>query len=133
MTLWTRLFRRRQLENELDEELRAHVSMAAAERVERGESPAQATAAARRDFGNHALIRETTRQMWGWPAIESVFRDMRFAVRQLRCNPGFTAVAILFLGLGVGANTAIFSLVKTMLLAPLPYPEGARLVMVWED
>jgi hypothetical protein len=65
--------------------------------------------------------------------LEFVLRDMKFAVRQLRCNAGFTAVAILSLGLGVGANTAIFSLVKTMLLAPLPYPEGDRLVMVWED
>jgi predicted permease len=133
MTLWTRLLRRRQLENELDEELRAHLTMATAERVERGASPSEAAAAARREFGNHALIRETTRQMWGWTALELVLRDMKFALRQLRSNPSFTAVAILSLGLGVGANTAIFSLVKAMLLAPLPYPEGDRLVMVWED
>src|SRR5438309_5543790 len=133
MTVWTRLFRRRQLEIELDEELRTHLNMATAERVDRGESPTTATAAAHREFGNHALIRETTRQMWGWTTLELVLRDMKFALRQLRRNPGFTAVAILSLGLGVGANTAIFSIVKAMLLAPLPYPEGDRLVMVWED
>jgi putative ABC transport system permease protein len=133
MNWWTRLFRGRQLEDELDEELRAHLNMAAADRVERGDSPAEAAAAARREFGNHALVRETTRQMWGWTRLELLLRDVKFAVRQLRRNPGFTAVAILSLGLGVGANTAIFSLVKAMLLAPLPYPEGDRLVMVWED
>lgn len=133
MTVWTRLFRRRQLESELDEELRAHLNMAAAERVERGEPPAKAAAAVRREFGNDALIRETTRMMWGWTIWELVLRDVRFALRQLRRNPGFTAVAILSLGLGVGANTAIFSVVKAMLLEPLPYPEGDRLVMVWED
>jgi hypothetical protein len=133
MNLWTRFFRRRQLENELDEELRTHLNMAAADRVDRGEPPAKAAAAARREFGNHALIRETTRQMWGWTRLELVLRDVKFALRQLRRNPGFTAIAVLSLGLGVGANTAIFSLVKAMLLAPLPYPEGNRLVMVWED
>ena len=133
MNLWTRLFRGRQLENELDEELRTHLNMASADRVERGEPPAKAAAAAHREFGNHALIRETTRQMWGWTRLELALRDVKFALRQLRRNPGFTAIAILSLGLGVGANTAIFSLVKAMLLAPLPYPEGNRLVMVWED
>jgi predicted permease len=133
MTLWSRLFRRRQLENDLDEELRTHLRMATAERVERGESPVEASAAARREFGNYTQIRETTRQMWGWAALELVLRDIKFALRQLRSNPGFTAIAIASLGLGVGANTAIFSMVKAMLLAPLPYPDGGRLVMVWED
>ena len=133
MNLWTRLFRGRQLENELDEELRAHLNLAAADRMERGEPPAKAAAGARREFGNQALIRETTRQMWGWTGLELALRDLKFALRQLRRDPGFTAIAILSLGLGVGANTAIFSLVKAMLIAPLPYPEGDRLVMIWED
>ena len=107
--------------------------MAIQERLERGEAPAIAAAAARREFGNDVLIRETTRQMWGWTGLELVLRDLKLALRQLRRNAGFTAIAILSLGLGVGANTAIFSLVKAMLIAPLPYPEGDRLVMVWED
>src|SRR5262249_30251199 len=88
---------------------------------------------ARREFGNELLIRETTREMWGWTRLELALRDAMFAVRHLRRNPGFTAVALLSLGLGVGAHTAIFSMVKTMLVAPLAYPEGDRLVMVWED
>src|SRR5215469_16684393 len=133
MNFWARLFRRRRLENELDEELRVHLDMATQDRLERGEAPGQAAAAARREFGNDLLIRETTRQMWGWTRVELVLRDLKFALRQLLRNPGFTAIAILSLGLGVGANTAIFSLVKAMLIAPLPYPEGDRLVMVWED
>jgi len=133
MNFWTRIRRGRQLENELDEELRVHLAMATQERLERGEAPAQAAAAARREFGNEGLIRETTRQMWGGASFELVLRDLKFALRQLRRAPSLTAVAILSLGLGVGANTAIFSLVKAMLIAPLPYPEGDRLVMVWED
>jgi predicted permease len=119
--------------DEIGEEVRAHLQMAVQEGIERGESAAEAERNARREFGNELLIRETTREMWGWTRLELVLRDVRFALRQLRRNPVFTAVAILSLGLGVGANTAIFSIVKAMLLAPLPYPEGDRLVMVWED
>ena len=119
--------------DEIDEEVRAHLQMAVQERIGRGESAEEAERNARREFGNELLIRETTREMWGWTRLELVLRDVRLALRQLRRNPVFTAVAILSLGLGVGANTAIFSIVKAMLLAPLPYPEGDRLVMVWED
>ena len=119
--------------DEIGEEMRVHLQMAVQERIGRGESAEEAERNARREFGNELLIRETTRQMWGWTRLELVLRDVRFALRQLRRNPVFTAVAILSLGLGVGANTAIFSIVKAMLLAPLPYPEGDRLVMVWED
>src|SRR5215831_11884181 len=118
---------------EIDEEVRAHLQMAVQDRIGRGESAEDAERNARREFGNELLIRETTRKMWGWTRLELVLRDVRFALRQLRRNPVFTAVAILSLGLGVGGNTAIFSIVKAMLLAPLPYPEGDRLVMVWED
>lgn len=133
MNRWTRLFRSRRLEDDLAEELRGHLNMAVAERVERGEPAASAAAAARRELGNDVRIREAAREVWGWTRIELMLRDVRFALRQLRRNPGFTAVAILSLGLGIGASTAIFSLVKAMLLAPLPYPDGDRLVMVWED
>src|SRR5260370_32525022 len=106
MNLWTRLFRGRQFENELDEELRTHLNMAAADRVDRGEPPAKAAAAARREFGNHALIRETTRQMWGWTRLELLLRDVKFALRLLRRNPCFPVMVMLSLGSGVGVNAA---------------------------
>src|SRR5215471_17517819 len=128
--LW---WRRKQREQDLERELHSDLELEAEEQRENGLSPEEAGQAARRAFGNATLIKEEVRQMWGWTRLELVLRDIRFALRQMRRNPGLTAVAILSLGLGVGWNTAIFSIVKAMLLAPLPYPEGDRLVMVWED
>src|SRR5215471_8363716 len=129
MGFWTRIktlgpWSREQQERDLDREIRNHLDL---ETEESGQY------AARRAFGNTTLVKEEVRAEWGWTRLEAFLRDVKFALRQLRRNPGFTAVAVLSLGLGVGANTAIFSLVKAMLLAPLPYPEGDQLVMVWED
>lgn len=107
--------------------------MAQEERLQRAEPPAEASAAADREFANNAPSSPASRPKRGSISLELVLRDLNLARRQLRRNPGFAAIAILSLGLGVGANTAIFSLVKAMLIAPLPYPEGDRLVMVWED
>src|SRR5215831_743383 len=128
--LWRR---RKQREQDLERELHSDLELEAEEHRENGLSPEEASYAARRALGNITLTKEEVLQMWGWTHLELVLRDMRFALRQMRRNPGLTAVAILSLGLGVGGNTAIFSIVKAMLLAPLPYPEGDRLVMVWED
>jgi putative ABC transport system permease protein len=115
-------------ERELDEELRFHLEQEAQLRRERGQDPHTA----RRDFGNLTAVRESTREQWGWIWAERAAQDARFAVRLLRKSPAFALTAIAVLAFGIGATTAIFSVVHAVLLRPLPYPESDRLVMVWE-
>ena len=135
MQLWRRLlyyFRRDKFDRQLQEEMRFHVEMKIRENVVAGMSPKEAHYAAQRQFGNQTFIREESREMWGFRSLETLVQDLRFGLRMLRKNPVFTAVTVVTLALGIGANTAIFSVVNELLLRPLPYSDAERLAMLWE-
>src|SRR5216684_2131889 len=122
---------RRLREQDLQRELDAHLELEAEEQHAAGASADEARHAARRAFGNLTLTTEATREAWGWDALEQIGQDIRFAGRMLRKNLGYTVLAVLVLALGVGANSAIFSVVNAALLRPLPYPQEDRIVYVF--
>ena len=118
---------RKKQEQELAEEVHGHLEMAGRERAERGQDAKEAQHAARREFGNVELVKETTRDIWGWRWLEDFVVDLRYGVRALLKHKGFTVIAVLTLALGIGANTGIFSVVDNVLLRPLAYPHSDRL------
>ena len=122
------LFSRRQLNRELSEEIRAHLDEKVEELVADGMSREEAMHAARREFGNLGLIEEDGREVWRWPPVEDLFLDIRHGLRALRKNPVFTTVALLTIAIGIAANTAVFSVVNSVLLKPLSYPKAEELV-----
>jgi predicted permease len=124
------LFSRHRLYSDLSDEIQEHLHEKIEDLVADGMSREEATAAARREFGNVAMVEGDSREVWQWPSIESFLADVRFGARTLRKSPGFAAIAVLTLALGIGANTAIFSLVNGILLVSLPYPDAERLVSV---
>jgi len=124
---------RRRSNHELDEEIQAHLRMAATDRVERGVPSRDASDAARRELGNVSLVKETTREQWGWVWLEQIAQDVRYGARSLAKSPSFTWIAVLTLALGIGANTLVFSMAYRVLLQPLPYPSPERLVTLWES
>jgi predicted permease len=127
------LFGKRKMDVDLDDELRAHIELAIDENLKRGFAPEAARLVALREFGGVTQVREQYRTQRGLPWLETLAQDLRFAARMLWKNPGFTVVAIVTLALGIGGNTAIFSIVNGVLLNPLPLPHPEQLVAVHES
>jgi predicted permease len=125
--------KRHQKEEELEEELQFHLEEEAEERRASGATKEEARYAALRDLGNVTLVKEDTRATWGWTLVEQFFQDMRYAFRTMAANKAFSALAIGSLAVGIGANTAMFSVVNAVLLRPLPFHDPQRLVALSED
>ena len=134
-TSWMKLcslLRRRRESERLDDELEFHLERQIAENIAAGMRPDEARAAALRSFGNPALLRDQTRATWNWNGFESFLHDLKYSVRTLVRAPGFAAIAVLVIALGIGANVALFAVVRSILLKPLPYADPSRLIMLYE-
>jgi len=133
MSWLKQMFTRRHRYDELSESIREHVDEKIADLMDRGMTQEQAESTARREFGNVTRIEERSREVWQWPSIENLLHDLRFSIRMLRRNPGFTAVILLSLSLGVAATSTIFSAMYGVIVAPPLYRNARRLVVLWES
>jgi hypothetical protein len=127
------LFDRRRRYDDPSVSIQEHIEERTEELMEEGVSRGQAEQTARREFGNVTLLRERSREEWQWSRVESILADIKFAFRRLRKSPGFAVTVLLTLGIGIGANTTVFSVVDGVLLKPLPYPDSDWLVALWLD
>lgn len=133
MQVLLRLFGRKRRYEDIDVSIREHIAERVDELVSEGSERKQAEQTARREFGNLALIEQRSREQWQWPALESLLADLKFTLRRLQKSPGFALTVLLTLAIGIGANTAVFSVVDGVLLKPLPYPNSDQLVALWLD
>jgi predicted permease len=131
MHWFAQLFSRRRRYEDISISIREHIEERAEELMADGISRKQAEQAARREFGNVTLLEERSREVWQWPAFDSILADLKFALRRLGKSPGFAATVLLTLAIGIGANTTVFSVVDGVLLKPLPYPDSEQLVSLW--
>ena len=128
-----RLFNRNRRYHDIDVSIQEHIQERADELESEGMPRKQAEQTAHREFGNVALVQQRSREQWQWRALESLLADFKFTMRRLRKSPGFAATVLLTLAIGIGANTAVFSVVDGVLLKPLPYPDSNELAALWLD